>query len=430
MRRNLIRVFILIFMALLVYSIEKPDIKKQTDPYEKIASDMKQLSRTLSRQSQSSETKNYSSFKLKEDRAGSYSVNRNIHTDFLFNTYKIWNVLFDMSRVRSEVKNKLKKLSDILVGNHGYFFAIFFAVLILEVALQFYSGKLSLESLVYTFFFAITIYLILHNYETIFAQIDRGFKEIVPYLISEQEWKRASHTLLSPLFSFSGEASVITSGNPLGLVAILTMIAKLIVSVFVYIALYFLYLPSITIPPLAANLLLMGLYFIGKFILILSVLSPFRGLLKSFFTFMFAIEIYIVVFAVIVTAIGNSINASMHQFLNVDNFLSASLNWLETIVFIGPLTALFVVIDVVSYSLIRGVLTGLPSSVGFSRFHESSATLGLKSAETAVTKGVSMASGGVKIASSSVQAGVRIINQAPSPVPRGFNAKESPHPRS
>lgn len=416
--------------------VEKGD-KKSRDPYIQVMEDMKRLSAELGNVKGNEVVDKHYYFSgnarvMKSSKKGDKSVNYNIHTDFLFNTYKIWNEMFDMSQTRSIIKNKLTRLSNIMVGNHGYFLALFFAILIIEIAYKFYSGTLTLESLLYTMLYGVAIYVVLQNYNSVFAQVDRGFKELVAYLITPSEWKKATQALMAPLFSFSAEGNIVTGGFSLfNMGALLSMAAKIIISGFVYITLYFVYLPAITLPPLITNILIMGLFLIGKFILILSVLSLFRGLLKNYLTFLFAMELYLLVFAVLTTAVGNAVSSSMHQVLQVDNFFKASLNWLETIIFIGPLSILFLVLDVVSYNVVRGILTGMSSSPGFFGAAEAKTSMigiqGIKDGVGFISTGGKVVGSGTHIV---VDAGKTILEKAPSPVPDSFTPPESPSPRS
>ena len=410
--------------------------KKIEDSYTLIIKEMRKLSSDLSTELTNGfqKQKNIHRNLMEEGKKGGKdkSISHNVHTDFLFNTFKIWGKMFDMSYTRSIVKTKLRNLSNILVGNRGYFIALFFAILIIEIAFQFYSGKLTMESLIYTMLYGIVIFMVLQNYETLFARIDKGFKELVAFLITPGEWKHATRALMSPLFSFSAEGNLVTSGFSIfNMGALLSMVAKMIISGFVYITLYFIYLPAITLPPLITNILILGLFLIGKFILILSIFSLFRGLLKNYLTFLFAMELYLLVFSVLTTAVGSAVYSSINLVLQADNFFKASLNWLETIAFIGPLSILFLVLDIVSYNVVRGILTGMSSSPGFFGAAEAKTSMGgihgISQAVTFMGTAGKTVAGGTHVV---VEGSKTILEKAPSPVPEGYNPPEAPAPRS
>ena len=361
---------------------------REKDPYLQISREMNALSASLSHRKQTA--------RVLAKGSSLKSPQRSDQTDFLFKVFKAWREFIWMENIRSTVKAKLRLLSRIPVvskifGSKTFFPALVALLLIIEGIYLFYTGKLDLETFLRSFIYAAFVFVLVlgSNYEKAFSAVDRGFKEITAYVVKTDPhaWKDATDALLFPLFKYFG-------ANPAG------ALASVLLSVFLIIPLYFVYFPAITMPALVANLLILGLYLIGKFVLAFSVLSEFRSLAKNFLLSLVTLELYIFVYAVLFLAIGLSVRSALkYHFSGGDSlasYIKLVYGWtnVEVLLFIGPLTALFVMIDVMSYNVVRGVISGFFTSSGFGRVSSGTGSMGFAAASSAVGTGLFVATKG------------------------------------
>jgi len=310
--------------------------QEEKDPYMEISSDLSSLAGSIS-QKNTGEKNGVVKASGKDD-----------DTDYLFNVYKVWEDIIDMELIKGAFVdtwyNELQKT--------GIYKGLFLAIIVIEIAILFFSGELDLGTLLKTLFYSTAVYIIaVHNtgllqtnYKDIFFALDHAFNKISLLGINSKEWDTATHALIDVLF-----AAVNPFKNPLGGLFLLP-------AFFAYLFLYFVYLPAVTLPIIISNLLIFGLFILGRFALIFSILSVFRKFALSLITSFVAIEFYKGVFIHLVAAIGFSVSQSgvLHP-----GFWAKITGWasLKIILYAGPIAALFIALDIVSLNIIRSVFS-------------------------------------------------------------------------
>ncbi len=313
--------------------------EKEKDPYIEISSELSSLANSIPAQ----DAKKQAATVEGKEATGNDEVN----TDYLFKTYKVWQMLFKLHYIRDTVEGWYHQYIS-----NGIFRDFFLSLVVIEIAILFFSGNLELGTFFKTLIYAAAIYIIIippkDNYYSIFWALHNGFEQITNSIATPAQWEKASHALIDITFVAANSS-------------FLSMITLGVVALFLYIFLYFIYLPAITLPIIISNLLILGLFVLGRFALVFSILSVFRKFSLSFISFFGAVELYKTISVLFIYAIGRSLGLVTLEIFGDSGFhlFAHFTSALQVIIYTGPIAALFIALDVINLNIIRGIFTVL-----------------------------------------------------------------------
>ncbi len=319
-------------------------------PYEQIRAEASSLFPAKAQAAkQKAENGKPSSFDPMEDKPRIGTSAR--FTDWIFNTVFVkWLNMGKRQNVMKEMRELLARWKFNSKGFLGAnpFISGFLALLVVNFFLLYIERKLTLHTFVYEFIFAAVMIYFLRHYNYLFNLLDSTIIHPMGILVSSSEWEESFSNLFLP-----AKIMIVNSSSlfPLNLVE-----APLKV---IMVALMFLVvLPLVETPFIIPNFLIGLVYLVGPFIVTLSALKSFRGLLRSWFMNLLSVDLYML-FMFVLYYISGRLISDYIMGPESDFWKNLFSGHLDLFIYLGAYAAFLLLLNVMAFKTAKSVVSGV-----------------------------------------------------------------------
>ncbi len=319
-------------------------------PYEQIRAEASSLfpAEVRAQQQKATERRKPASFDPMEDKPKIGTSAR--FTDWIFNTVFVkWLNMGKRQNVMKEMRELLARWKFNSKGFLGAnpFISGFLALLIVNFFLLYIERKLTLHTLVYEFIFAAVMIYFLHHYNYLFNLLDSTIIHPMGILVSSSEWEESFSNLFLPAKIMLMESSKIFPLNLIEAPLKVIMVALMFLVV----------LPLVETPFIIPNFLIGLVYLVGPFIVTLSALKSFRGLLRSWFMNLLSVDLYMFFMFVLYYISGRLIAA--HIIESSQKFWTQLTGHLDLFIYLGAYAAFLLLLNVMAFKTAKSVVSGI-----------------------------------------------------------------------